>query len=206
MSDKPEPRDWWARGLLFENCNCQSVCPGHVHFSQSCTHDRCVGYWAIRFDDGRIDGVELGGVRAVIAYDAPQNMIEGDWTQSLIVDETASPEQLRAVERILSGEVGGPWSVLARFVGRRLDTRSLPIAIEDEDRTKRVAIEGLLASSVDAIRGRDRSKPVTFDNMFNQIHAETQVIATGATSYDDGAIRVGTDGTHGLWSEFAWSG
>jgi len=32
---------WFARGLLFENCSCQIVCPGHVHFDQLCTHERC---------------------------------------------------------------------------------------------------------------------------------------------------------------------
>ena len=46
---------WWARGLLFECCSCQVVCPGHVHFEQLCTYDPCAGYWAIRFDDGEIE-------------------------------------------------------------------------------------------------------------------------------------------------------
>src|SRR5262249_59594081 len=31
------PSSWWARGLLFENCSCTLVCPGHLHFSQNCT-------------------------------------------------------------------------------------------------------------------------------------------------------------------------
>jgi len=33
---------WHARGLLFENCSCQLVCPGHMHFSQPCTQERCL--------------------------------------------------------------------------------------------------------------------------------------------------------------------
>ena len=41
---------WFARGLIFENCACTLVCPGHMHFSQNCTHHRCKGYWALRFD------------------------------------------------------------------------------------------------------------------------------------------------------------
>lgn len=39
---------WWVEGLLVENCNCQIVCPGHVHFDQLCTHDRRLGYHAHR--------------------------------------------------------------------------------------------------------------------------------------------------------------
>jgi hypothetical protein len=201
----PAP-DWWARGLLFENCNCQAVCPGHVHFDQLCTHARCLGYWAVRFDEGEFGGVELGGLAAVIAYDSPQHMIDGDWTQSLVVDHGATGAQVEALERIFDGSAGGPWAVLARFVGRRLDTRCAPIHIDDRGKAKRVIVEGLLDGAIEAIRGRDRGSVVTFENMFNQIHAPRQVIAKGSTRYDDGSILVDTAETHALFSEFSWSG
>jgi hypothetical protein len=175
-----------------------------VHFSQACTHERCVGYWAIRFDEGEFGDVPLGGVRAVVTYDSPQHMIEGGWVEGILVDEAASTEQQQAVEAILKGSAGGPWEVLARFVGRRLATRRVPIVIEDDGTRKSVTVDGLLVSTIEAIRGRDRSRTVTFENMFNQIHATSQVIAMGGTQYDDGEIRVDNDGTHGLYSSFEW--
>lgn len=196
---------WWARGLLFENCCCTVVCPGHVHFDQNCTFERCVGYWAIRIDEGEYDGVALAGLSAVVAYDAPQRMIEGGWTEAIIIERNATPQQRQAVEAILNGRAGGPWQVLDRFVSRRLETRYLPIRIEDEERKKRVVIDGLLDSTVEAIRGRDRSKTATFENMYNQIHASTMVIARGAARYDDGVIVVNNRDSHGLWSSFDWA-
>ncbi len=198
-------RGWWARGLLFENCCCTVVCPGHVHFDQNCTYERCVGYWAIRFDDGEFDGVTLAGLSAVVAYDSPQRMIEGGWTEAIIVDRSASVAQRRAVESILDGSAGGPWEVLGRFVSNRLETRYQPIRIEDGERSKRVVIDGLLDSTVEAIRGRDRSKTVNFENMFNQIHDSTMVIAKGSARYDDGVIVVNNRDSHGLWSQFEWA-
>jgi len=203
---KTKPDGWRARGLLFENCSCQLVCPGHVHFEQLCTHERCVGYWALRVDDGAYEGVDLAGVRAVMAYDTPRHMIEGDWIETLIIDESASSQQRRAIETILSGRAGGPWAVLARFVGTHLETRYLPIRIDDEGMTKRVRVEGMLESTIEAIRGRDRSRTVSFENMYNQIHDTSQVIATGATRYDDGTIVVSTEKSHALYSHFDWSG
>ena len=200
----PQVPRWWARGLLFENCSCQTVCPGHVHFDQRCTFERCVGYWAIQFREGEFDGISLGGLSALVAYDSPQHMIEGDWTEILVIDRQATQAQRRSIEQILTGGAGGPWAILSRFVSKRLETRYLPIRIEDAGRTKRIAIEGLLDSKIEAIRGRDRSEPVTFENMFNQIHATSQVIARGATRYDDGEITVNTDGTHALYSDFDW--
>lgn len=196
---------WSARGLLFENCSCQVVCPGHMHFSQACTHERCMGYWAIRIDEGGFGEVPLDGLRAFVAFDCPQRMMDGGWTEVIVIDESASLEQRAALDRILRGDAGGPWAVLARFVSRWLDTRYLPIAFSDEETTHRAVIPGLVESTVSNIRGRDRSAPVTFENIFNQIHGSTQVIATGSSRYDDGVIRFTTEKTHGLHSRFAWT-
>lgn len=195
---------WWAKGLLFENCNCQLVCPGHMHFDQLCTHERCLGYWAIRVDEGNFGPVSLAGVKALIAFDAPQHMISGNWTEIVIVDDAATAEQRGAMQTILTGGAEGPWEVLARFVGRWLETRYLPIEFVEDEVSKQVKIPGLLESVVSRIRGRDRSKPVLFENIFNQIHAPRQVLATGTTEYDDGVIRIRTAKTHGLFSNFEW--
>ena len=205
MSREPNQPRWWAKGLLFENCCCQVVCPGHVHFDQLCTLERCNGYWAVRFDEGEFDGVRLDGLAAVIAYDSPQHMIQGNWTEVLIIDEAATAEQRTAIESILNGSAGGPWAKLAPFVSTWLETRYHSIRIEEQEKTKAIVIEGLLEGTIEQLRGRDGSQPVTFENMFNQIHATSQVIATGSTKYNDGVIAVDTDGTHSLYSNFSWS-
>jgi hypothetical protein len=93
---------------------------------------------------------------------------------------------------------------LSKFVSRRLETRFLPIEFAEEPQVKRARIPGVLEASITEIRGRDRSKPVTFDNIFNQIHSSTQVLALGSTTYDDGVIRIATTETHGLHSRFEW--
>lgn len=199
-----ESISWWAKGLVFENCNCQLVCPGHIHFDQQCTHERCKGYWAIVFEDGEVGATRLAGSRVVIAYDTPQRMITGGWTQVMIVDEEATEPQRNAIENIFTGKIGGPWEILARFVERRLPTRFLPIEITSEPMRKKVTIPGLLQSVVQTIRGSDRSEPVRFENIFNQIHNPSQVLARGESRYDDGTIRFDMAKTHGLWSEFSW--
>src|SRR5262245_1207442 len=94
---------WWCRGLIFENCACTLVCPGHMHFSQLCTHDRCKGYWAFRFDEGSFDDVSLAGTRAVIVFETFQRMMDGNWTQTIIIDKSASDTQRASLETILSG-------------------------------------------------------------------------------------------------------
>jgi len=197
-------RNWWAKGLIFENCSCQLVCPGHMHFDQLCTHERCLGYWAIRIESGEFGAVSLAGLRAVIAFDAPQHMISGDWTEVLLIDQEATAEQRTALETILAGRAGGPWEKLGQFVGKWLETRYLAIEFTEDEVSKSVTIPEMLKSVVTRIRGRDRNQPVTFENIFNQIHAPKQVLATGSTEYDDGVIHMKTSKTHGLFSNFEW--
>ncbi len=197
--------DWWAEGLLFENCNCTAVCPGHIHFSQKCTHEVCHGFWAIRFDGGRVGEVDLAGVDVVVVYETPQVMVDGGWKQVIIVSDRAGVAQRRAVEEILTGMRGGPWEILARFVGDGRPTRIARIRIEEAPERKSVTVKGVLEGAVEAIRGRNRAQPVTFENIYNQIHDTTQVIARGSTRYDDGEIVIANEGTHGLWSRFRWS-
>lgn len=198
------PQEWWADGLLFENCNCTAVCPGHVHFSQPCTHEVCHGFWAIRFRAGAVGPVRLDGLDAVVVYEAPQVMIEGGWREGILVSDRATAGQLSAVEALLTGALGGPWATLGRFVAVRLPTRAASIRIEETPTVKRVSIQGLLEGVVEAIRGRNRSEPVTFDNIYNQIHDPHQVIARGNTWYESDDLVIRTDGTHGLWSDFSW--
>ena len=155
-------------------------------------------------DDGRFGEVSLADLKAVIAYDSPQHMMDGNWTEVIVIDQAASAAQRQAVEAILTGRAGGPWAVLARFVGRWLDTRFLPIDFADDGVTKRARIPGLLEAAITRIRGRDRAQPVLFQNIFNQIHASTQVLATGVTEYDDGIIKIRNQRTHGLFSNFDW--
>ena len=197
--------NWWADGLLFENCNCTAVCPGHVHFSQRCTHEVCRGFWAIRFEGGLVGETDLSGVDAVIAYESPQIMIEGGWKQVILVSDEATPAQAHAIEEVLTGALGGPWAVLAKFVSERLPTRTVPMRMETEGTQKQVRIPGILEGIVEAIRGRSKEEPVVFENIYNQIHDSTQVIARGSTNYDDGTLKIETSGTHGLWSSFSWS-
>jgi hypothetical protein len=175
-----------------------------MHFSQNCTHERCKGYWAVRIDEGSYGEVTLAGTRAVIAFDTPQRMIDGGWVQTIIIDESATDAQRQALETILTGGAGGPWEKLASFVATSRPVEFRAIVFEDEGSVKRATIFDRLKTVVTQIRGRDRSKPVLFENIFNQIHAPRQVIALGDSEYDDGAIRFNNAGTHGLFSHFEW--
>jgi hypothetical protein len=176
-----------------------------MHFEQLCTRDRCKGYWAVRIDEGRFESVSLEGLKALVVFDTPKRMIDGGWTEVLVIDAAAGPDEREALETILTGQAGGPWGLLARFVGTRLPTRFLSIELSDGGTAISAAVAGLMTAEIADIRGRDRARPVRFENIFNQIHASSQVLALGTTDYDDGVIAFRNERTHGLHSRFDWA-
>lgn len=195
---------WWVKGQLIENCNCTSVCPGHMSFKQLCTHERCIGAWGVRIEEGRYGEVILDGLDAVIFWDSPQHMIAGGWTVLSLVSDRADEAQRDAFEKIVSGQSGGPWAVLGRFIANRLPTRYVPLRFEDGGRRKRMHAEGLFDMVVEAIRGRDKTREVLLENVFNQIHAPTQVLALGLTLLSAPEFRFETEGTYAIYSRFSW--
>jgi hypothetical protein len=197
---------WHAKGLLFENCSCQLICPAHVSFKQNCTNERCTGYWAIRFNEGAYGDISLAGLCVVILYDAPQKMYEGGWTEALYLDESADACQREALETILKGKAGGPWEILARFVETWLEPRTVAFNFEDEGRKKSLTVSGLFETRIEALRGSNPNAQATLENLYNAIHGPTHTLARGYSRCIDRGFSIATNGTHALYSNFSWEG
>jgi len=197
---------WYAKGLLFENCNCQLICPAHVSFKQKCTNERCTGYWAIRFNEGHYWDIPLTGLCVVVLYDAPQRMYEGDWTEALYLDESADAFQREALETILKGRAGGPWEILARFVGTWLETRTAAFHFKDEGHKKSLTVNGLIETTIEGLRGSNSNAWATLENLHNTIHGPTHTLARGFSRCIDRGYSLATEGTHALYSNFSWKG
>lgn len=197
---------WWAKGLLFENCNCQVVCPGHFHFTQLCTYERCLGYWGICFEEGQFGDVSLDGRKVIVVYDTPQHMASGDWILTTYLDDGASDDQQQAIARILDGEANGPWKFLTRFVKERKPIRRVAIEFSDDGKEKRLSAGDFLRSTLTWLRGANKEQEVLLTNSFNQIHNSTQILDMGSTDYTDVPYQIHTKGTHALHSRFSWQG
>ena len=195
---------WWARGLLFENCSCQLLCPAHVSFKQTCEGDRCVGHWAVHIAEGRHDEVDISGLNTVVVFEAPVHMYSGDWTEILYIDERATAPQRQALEAIFNGTSGGPWETLGRFVATRLDTKFVPVELTDLDGEKRMRIPGLFETTVTALKGSDGKMRAVLDNLHNVIHGAVHVLGWGETRCTDHPLVFTNERKHGLYSEFSW--
>jgi len=195
---------WRATGVLFENCNCQLLCPAHVSFKQACTNERCHGHWALHIQEGYFGDVDLAGTNAVIVYDTPQLMFEGGWIQACYIDDGATETQRAALDAILSGREGGPWAVLGRFVETRLDTRFVSMRFEDDGREKRLSVPDVIETTITAIRGADGDTEARLENLHNVLHGPTHILARGHTRCTDRLFDFENQRSHALYSQFTW--
>jgi len=107
-----------VRGSYFESCNCEAICPcrmvGDVRGGRS-TYGVCFGVLSWLIEEGRVEGVDVSGLAAVLAIRYEDDEPGSPWTFVLHVDARGSDEQRAALETLFLGKVEGghvamlPW-------------------------------------------------------------------------------------------------
>ncbi len=92
-------------------CNCDYGCP--CNFNGLPTHGNCEGHWTWHVEDGRFGDVSLAGLNFTVTVKWPGAIHEGNGHALILVDDRADDDQRAAIETLIGGEVGGPWSILA---------------------------------------------------------------------------------------------
>lgn len=102
---------WHLSGQVLVACNCDWGCP--CNFNALPTAGKCEGGWTWHVEEGSFNDTSLGGLNFSVYVNWPGAIHEGNGEALILVDERASEDQRSAIERLLTGEVGGPWGILA---------------------------------------------------------------------------------------------
>jgi hypothetical protein len=102
--------DWSLKGKVVVACNCDYGCP--CNFNALPTTGKCEGGWTWHVDEGRFGDTELDGLNFSVYVNWPGAIHEGNGEGLILVDERADDAQRAAIEKLISGDVGGPWGVL----------------------------------------------------------------------------------------------
>jgi hypothetical protein len=105
MTDK-----WNASGQVIVACNCDWGCP--CNFNAYPTQGKCEGGWTWHVEKGSYGDTKLDGLNFSVYVNWPHAIHEGNGVALLLIDERADTEQRAAIEKLLSGKVGGPWGIL----------------------------------------------------------------------------------------------
>jgi hypothetical protein len=160
-----------------ETCNCNHGCG--CQFGGFPDRGNCEALLGYEVIEGYFDKTDLRGARVVIGAKWPKAIHEGHGQAVMFIDESATPEQVRGLAAIFSGQAGGmPWEAL----GATLDAVEGPILTKIEmhvDGNKsRFRVPGFLEADMtplkDVISGEDKSVHIVYPN--------------GGFVWDDGSI------------------
>jgi hypothetical protein len=150
------------RGRYVASCNCSLVCPCPYDGPPTGPDGQCRGLLVFENREGNLDGTDLSGTRWALYNLFPSNLSAGNWKMGVIVDESASDEQAQAMERIASGQEGGPLGDLAGFVGEYLGLDRARITVSDDG----ASVSGVGDFSYEPFKGPDGSLTMVSKAMF----------------------------------------
>jgi hypothetical protein len=162
---------------------------------------------AFRVDQGRFDGVSLGGTKFVVVGRTPADMGAGNWEVGVIIDEAASAQQKEALAAISSGKAGGPIAGLAPLLGRFLGVEERRIQFEGQGSSWSVLVPDRLDQAVEGATGLG-GEVLHLDNTghpaANRLalaHASRTHIRAFGIRYDETSGR-----NNGHFAPFRWNG
>ena len=125
---------WRMAGTYVATCNCNLVCPCPVDGPPTSDDGQCRGVAVFHVAEGNLDDVDLSGVDLSLVNLFPSNLTSGNWKLGVVVDESASDEQAAAVERIISGQEGGPFGEFAALTDEWLGMERASVGFSNGDR------------------------------------------------------------------------
>jgi len=125
-------------GRLLEVCTCNVLCPCWIgEDPDGGTCDSVFG-WAV--DQGTVEGLDVSGRVLALSVHIPGNVLAGNWSAVVYVDDQATTAQEEALLKVFTGQLGGAIADIAALIGEVVAVERAPIsfAVEDGEGTMKV--------------------------------------------------------------------
>jgi hypothetical protein len=143
-------------------CNCKLLCPCNVDGVPTGEGDQCHGVSVYTVREGHLDDTDLSGVSFALTYYVPSNPSAGNWKIGAVVDDGASEDQAQALDRILSGQEGGPFAEFGPLIGEYVGIERASVSGSHGDAPSG-SIVGVGDFTIELARGPDGG-PTTVSN------------------------------------------
>ncbi|MET4806656.1 DUF1326 domain-containing protein [Limibacillus sp. MBR-115] len=202
--------DWALKAVEMATCNCDWGCP--CQFNALPTHGDCRAVVTIRIEKGHFGDVSLDGVTFACLFSWPGPIHMGQGQGQLIVEESASPDQRAAIEKIYRGEDTEPgatvFNVFSNVIDKYHETLTKPITFTADigERTGSVRIPGIVEASGEPIRNPVTGLPhrarVNLPHGFEYDVAE---YASGSAKTLSGPIELLWNSSHAHFTQLDWT-
>ena len=154
-------------GRLLEVCTCDVLCPCWV--GEDPDGGTCDGTLAWHVDSGTVDGVDVSGHTLVILAHIPGNILKGDWSVRVYIDDGATEEQKDALINVWTGKLGGPVADLAQLVGEVVAVEQVPITFEVDGADGTLKVGDAINAQLTPFKGATGEATALHDTVFTTI-------------------------------------
>jgi hypothetical protein len=154
-------------GRLLEVCNCRVLCPCWI--GEDPDFKTCDTIVAYHFDKGAVDGVDVTGCTLAMLAHVPGNILQGNWTVAVYLDDKTSPKQEEALLGVYTGQKGGPVAELAKLVGKVVSVQKVPITFEVEGGNGTIKVGDVGFAELEPYKSASGATTTLADTVFSTV-------------------------------------
>ena len=177
-------------GRLLEVCNCRVLCPCWI--GEDPDFGTCDTIVAWHFDKGTINGVDLAGRTIAMIAHVPGNILEGNWTAAVYLDDKVSKAQEEALLAVYTGKKGGPIADLAKLIGTVVSVERAPIRFDVTGGKGTLAIGTDYYAELEPYLGATGGQTTLSDTVFSTVPG-APVFVGKAPTYRSKNAKIGID-------------
>ena len=201
---------WSLSGEFMESCNCDYLCPCIYTNSQgSTTHDHCIAVQVYQIDNGRYGDTRLDGLKFALFIRSGKVMADGDWVFAGVVDENANDAQREALAAIVSGEAGGPPSLIRdNLVSDFRGVAYKPIEFNMAGLARSTSIPDILSFAIEGVASTSEiGSPLYVDNTEHPANRRVALAQAKQLHVDGFGLNVDLAGAgnNGHFAPFTWA-
>jgi hypothetical protein len=140
----------------------------------------CDGFLMWHVEKGTVDGTDVAGHTIAVLGHIPGNILKGNWTVRIYVDQGASGAQKEALLNVWSGKLGGPLADLAKLIGKIEAVEQVPITFNVKGADGNVKIGPSIEASLESFKGPDGKPTALHDTIFTTIPGSPAYVGKAA--------------------------
>jgi hypothetical protein len=154
-------------GRLLEVCTCNVLCPCWVgEDPDGGTCDSILG-WAV--DTGNVEGVDVSGRVLALSVHIPGNVLAGNWSAVVYVDDQATKAQEDSLLKVFTGQLGGAIADLAGLIGEVIAVERAPMVFAVEGGEGTMTIGDFAELKLAPFQGATGKSTVLQETVFSTI-------------------------------------
>jgi len=156
-----------VEGRLLEVCTCNVLCPCWI--GEDPDGGTCESTLGWRIENGTIDGVDVSGLTIAMTVHIPGNILKGNWTALVFVDDQSTAQQQEAMLKLFTGQLGGPIADLAALVGEVVAVERVPITFTVDEGKGTLDLGGITRAELTSYQGATGKPTVLSETVFSTI-------------------------------------